>query len=83
VYSLLQGQYRTVFEKTYTCESTNLIQFNLYFSKKTFNITEMKGNLTFLVPLDDTLTVSIMYILKIINIISTCVPTEIYYLVQL
>ncbi|KAF0752510.1 Uncharacterized protein FWK35_00023147, partial [Aphis craccivora] len=53
------GQYRTVFEKTYTCESTNLIQFNLYFSKKTFNITEMKGNLTFLVPLDDTLTLDI------------------------
>lgn len=35
---------------------------NIYFSKKTLNTTEMKGNLTFLIPFDDTLTVSI-YIL--------------------
>ncbi|KAE9528748.1 hypothetical protein AGLY_012323 [Aphis glycines] len=53
------GEYRTVFEKIYSCESTNVFQYNLYFSKKTFNITEMKGNITFLLPLDDTLTLDI------------------------
>lgn len=61
VYSLLQGEYRTVFEKTYTCESTNLFQFKFYYNKKTLKITELKGNITFLLPLDDTLTVSIIY----------------------
>ncbi|XP_027841007.2 uncharacterized protein LOC114122524 [Aphis gossypii] len=57
--NLPMGEYRTVLEKTYTCESTNLFQFNLYFSKKTFNTTEMKGNVTFLLPFDDTLTLDI------------------------
>ncbi|XP_027841005.1 uncharacterized protein LOC114122523 [Aphis gossypii] len=53
------GEYRIVFEKIYSCESTNVFQYNLYFSKKTFNITEMKGNITFLLPFDDTLTLDI------------------------
>ncbi|KAE9528749.1 hypothetical protein AGLY_012324 [Aphis glycines] len=58
-YNAPKGEYRTVFEKIYSCESTNVFQYNLYFSKKTFNITEMKGNITFLLPLDDTLTLDI------------------------
>ncbi|KAF0737123.1 Uncharacterized protein FWK35_00033456 [Aphis craccivora] len=51
------GEYRTVFDKIYHCESTknHSIKLNLYFNKKTPNITEMKGNATYLIPLDDTL----------------------------
>jgi len=62
---LLQGEYRVVTEKIYPCESTrnHLIKFNLYFSKKTSNITELKGNFTYLIPLDDTLIVSSYFIL--------------------
>lgn len=61
VYSLLQGEYHIGYEKIYSCESTNLIQFNIYFSKTTLNKSEMKGNITLLTPLDDTLTVSIYW----------------------
>jgi len=45
----------------YPCESTknHLIKYHLYFSKRTLNITEIKGNITYLIPYDDTLTVSI------------------------
>ncbi|XP_025202160.1 uncharacterized protein LOC112599458 [Melanaphis sacchari] len=48
------GEYRIVFEKVYSCNSTNLFQFNIYTNKKASNITEMKGNLTALSPFDDT-----------------------------
>jgi len=54
---VLQGEYRVVFEKAYPCESTNLFQFNWYLSKKTLSITEMKGNFTFKIPMDDHFTV--------------------------
>ncbi|KAF0770817.1 ML domain-containing protein [Aphis craccivora] len=53
------GEYRIVFDKIYSCESTNLIQMNLYFSKDTLNKSEIKGNITLLLPLDDTLTLDI------------------------
>jgi len=58
---LLQGKYRMVMDKIYRCgsRSNHTIQFNIYSSKKTSNITEMKGNLTFLTPFDDNLTVSL------------------------
>jgi len=58
---LLQGEYRTIFERVYTCKSKNTFQANLYFSKRTSNITEMKGNFTLLKRLDDDYTVSIIY----------------------
>lgn len=60
---LLQGEYRIVFQKLYPCDSTNnhSILFNVYFNKKTLSITEMKGNLTYLIPFDDTLIVSILF----------------------
>lgn len=51
------------FEKIYPCESKNVFQLNFYFSKKTLSLTEIKGNLTFLLPLDDTLIVS-LFLLK-------------------
>ncbi|CAH1731482.1 unnamed protein product [Aphis gossypii] len=50
------GEYRIVFEKFYSCESTNVFQNNLYFSKKSLSETELKGNYTYLLPLDDTYT---------------------------
>ncbi|XP_026819170.1 uncharacterized protein LOC113557823 [Rhopalosiphum maidis] len=50
------GEYRTIYEKIYPCESKRLIQSNIYLSKNTLSLTEVKGNYTFLVPLDDTLT---------------------------
>lgn len=57
---LFQGEYRTVFEKLYPCDSTRNypLQFNNYFNKITSNTTELKGNITALIPFDDTLTVS-------------------------
>jgi len=58
VYLLLQGEYRIVFEKIYSCESTNLFQINIYLNKKTLSITELKGNFTNTIPFDDTFTVS-------------------------
>ncbi|XP_025202193.1 uncharacterized protein LOC112599486 [Melanaphis sacchari] len=48
------GKYHIVFEKMYSCNSTNLFQFNIYTNKKASNITEMKGNITSLSLLDDT-----------------------------
>lgn len=36
----------------------NIFQYYLYFSKTALNKTELKGNYTYLLPLDDTYTVS-------------------------
>ncbi|CAH1731476.1 unnamed protein product [Aphis gossypii] len=36
------GEYRTVFKKIYSYESTNVIQYNFYFSKKTLSVIELK-----------------------------------------
>ncbi|XP_060847478.1 uncharacterized protein LOC132927037 [Rhopalosiphum padi] len=53
--NLSLGEYRTVFDRVYACESTknHLFQYNVYFSKKSSNITELRGNITFLIPFDD------------------------------
>ncbi|XP_003240480.1 uncharacterized protein LOC100576048 [Acyrthosiphon pisum] len=57
------GEYCLVIDKVYRCESrtNHTIQFNVYSSKKTSNITEMKGNITFLIPFDVNLTVDINF----------------------
>lgn len=59
---LLQGEYRVVFEKVYPCTSTknHTIQLNIFISKISSNTREYKGNITFLIPFDDTLTVNIL-----------------------
>jgi hypothetical protein len=54
-----------VVEKLHSCESKRLIQYNVYLSKKTLSVSELKGNITYLVPFDDTLTVSI-YLIQLI-----------------
>ncbi|XP_060848098.1 uncharacterized protein LOC132927563 [Rhopalosiphum padi] len=53
------GEYCLVVEKIYPCESKRLIQYNVYLSKKTLNVSELKGNITYLVPFDDTLTLDL------------------------
>ncbi|XP_003244365.1 uncharacterized protein LOC100575054 [Acyrthosiphon pisum] len=55
------GEYRFVIDKLYPCGSrkNHTIQFNYYSSKKASNITEIKGNITFLIPFDDNLTIDI------------------------
>ncbi|XP_022164558.1 uncharacterized protein LOC111029728 [Myzus persicae] len=52
------GEYRLVIDKVYPCASmkNHPINYNLYLSKKTSSIKELKGNITYLIPLDDTLT---------------------------
>lgn len=49
-----------IFDKLYQCDSIQnpSVKFNVYFNKKTSSMNEMKGNLTYLVPFDDILTVS-------------------------
>ncbi|XP_060871325.1 uncharacterized protein LOC132945569 [Metopolophium dirhodum] len=57
------GEYRIVFDKLYQCDSikNHSVQFNVYFNKKTSSMNEMKGNLTYLVPFDDTLIVDLNF----------------------
>lgn len=60
-----------VFDKLYPCESTNnhSIQFNIYFSKKSLSIIELKGNVTCLIPFDDNIIVSTKYTLNTLRFI--------------
>uniref|UniRef100_A0A2S2P1L1 MD-2-related lipid-recognition domain-containing protein n=1 Tax=Schizaphis graminum TaxID=13262 RepID=A0A2S2P1L1_SCHGA len=53
------GEYRTVIEKMYSCQSTNSIQFHVYLNKRTSNITEIKGNLSVMMPFDDSFTLDV------------------------
>ncbi|XP_060875947.1 uncharacterized protein LOC132949198 [Metopolophium dirhodum] len=50
------GEYKILFTAIYPCESTrdHILGWNLYFSKKSQNTTEIKGNLTFLEAFDDS-----------------------------
>lgn len=56
-----------IFDTLYPCESTinHEYAFNVYLSKKSKNITEAVGNMTFKIPLDNTRSVSILYIIHI------------------
>ncbi|XP_050057022.1 uncharacterized protein LOC114131125 [Aphis gossypii] len=59
--NLPMGEYRTVFEKIHLCESikNQSLLANFYFDKKTSSETVLRGNLTFLIPFDDTLTIDL------------------------
>lgn len=63
---LLQGKYRIIFEKIHLCESikNQSLLVNVYFDKKTPNETILRRNFTALIPLDDTLTVSRLRLIK-------------------
>jgi hypothetical protein len=57
-----------VLERVYSCQSLNALQVNLYFSKRTSNITDVKGNFSVLMPFDDSFIVS-KYLIIIVTII--------------
>ncbi|KAF0753195.1 Uncharacterized protein FWK35_00028971 [Aphis craccivora] len=61
---MCNGEYRVLFVAIYPCESTkdHTFAWNLYFNKKSLNITEIKGNLTFKEAFDDSAKVSRYYI---------------------
>lgn len=63
---LFQGEYRIIFEKVHLCESikNQSILANVYFDKKTPSENVLRGNLTLLIPFDDTLTVSTLRLVK-------------------
>ncbi|XP_029346445.1 uncharacterized protein LOC100568985 [Acyrthosiphon pisum] len=56
-----EGEYRLVIDKVYPCGSrtNHTIRLNIFSSKKTLNITEIKGNITLLKPYDDDLTLDL------------------------
>jgi len=54
----LQGEFQTDFKAILTCNSTEDIMFNYYLYKIAENITELRGNISNKIPLDDSLTVS-------------------------
>ncbi|XP_060866577.1 uncharacterized protein LOC132942303 [Metopolophium dirhodum] len=54
------GEYHLNIEKVYRCESSNYtFQFNFFLRKKTANTTELKGNVTFFKPFDDTIKLDV------------------------
>jgi len=55
-----------VLSKIYQCGSKNdlPLKFNIYYSKKTPSVTEMKGNISNSIKLDDNLSVSTYMIIK-------------------
>lgn len=59
LYGLFQGVYKAVYRAIIQCNKPHSyeLQFNSYLSKKTAVITEMKGNVTANIPLDDSLDV--------------------------
>ncbi|XP_060843931.1 uncharacterized protein LOC132923935 [Rhopalosiphum padi] len=59
MHNLPLGEYRTVFERLYSCPSTNLIQWNAYLSKRTSNVTDVIGNITLLTPFNDSLILDV------------------------
>ncbi|XP_050429610.1 uncharacterized protein LOC126838880 isoform X2 [Adelges cooleyi] len=55
------GEYKIRFKAVFPCEPTthHKLQYNLYFSRKSISVLELKGNMTYLVPFDDTVKVKI------------------------
>ncbi|XP_050536516.1 uncharacterized protein LOC126902884 [Daktulosphaira vitifoliae] len=56
--------------KTYSpCQSTenHLLKFNVYLSRKSANITEIRGNDTFLIPLDNSVCIQVNFAVKGVN----------------
>lgn len=57
---IFQGKFTIIIDTICPCESTknHKIKFNIYLNKKSYNVTEVKGNITMSIPIDDTLCVS-------------------------
>lgn len=70
---LLQGEYCMVYNQIYQRASIKkIIQFNLMFiliKMYLLRITELKENITFLIPFDNTFTVSKYKMINLYNII--------------
>ncbi|KAL5232687.1 hypothetical protein ACI65C_000097 [Semiaphis heraclei] len=58
------GEYRIKFLGILRCSSNNKIQFNYYLSKTSTNTTEFKGNITYLEPFDDSLSIELNLAVK-------------------
>lgn len=71
LFDLFQGQFKVVYKAITRChvKASNDIQLNLYLSKKSANTTEIRGNLTLIMPLDDSWTVSSLNINKLTKIL--------------
>ncbi|KAF0757892.1 Uncharacterized protein FWK35_00026536, partial [Aphis craccivora] len=57
-------KYKVIITAIYQCseEPNNLpLKFNTYSSKKSFNITEVRGNFTFEIPFDDSLIFNVNF----------------------
>uniref|UniRef100_A0A2S2QTX6 MD-2-related lipid-recognition domain-containing protein n=1 Tax=Sipha flava TaxID=143950 RepID=A0A2S2QTX6_9HEMI len=61
--NLPAGEYRIVYDAVYNCKysKNNLVEVNLYFSKKSNNMTEVKGNFTLHIPVDDDLNLEVNF----------------------
>ncbi|XP_060852637.1 uncharacterized protein LOC132930665 [Rhopalosiphum padi] len=57
------GEYRIIVTAMYQCGETKDLPFkvNLYLSKKSSNITEIRGNLTLEIPFDDSLVLDVNF----------------------
>ncbi|XP_022170333.1 uncharacterized protein LOC111033740 [Myzus persicae] len=62
------GEYRTNFKSLYNCNAvSDKIQFNYYLNKKSDNSTEIKGNMTLVKPIDDSLFIDVNIAVKEAN----------------
>ncbi|XP_050528736.1 uncharacterized protein LOC126898574 isoform X2 [Daktulosphaira vitifoliae] len=64
--NLPAGEFKLKYHYITSCDSPekNLIQYNLFFSKRSPTITDLKGNLTFFVPFDNTVTFTTNFAVK-------------------
>lgn len=66
---MFQGEFKIIFKTLLPCEtSANTdfnIQYNFFIDKSSGNLTILYGNVTYRIPFDDSLTVSINHLNKI------------------
>ncbi|XP_050528744.1 uncharacterized protein LOC126898576 isoform X2 [Daktulosphaira vitifoliae] len=62
----VQGEFRVIFKGFCFCKLTNHdpIDYNLYLSKKSSKVTEIKGNITFSVPFDKSINMETVFAVK-------------------
>ncbi|XP_050528733.1 uncharacterized protein LOC126898574 isoform X1 [Daktulosphaira vitifoliae] len=62
----IMGEFKMKYNSIYSCGSSekNLLQWNVFFSKRTPTITDLKGNLTYLVPFDNSIMFTINFAVK-------------------
>lgn len=66
--NFLQGEFKLIFKGVLRCvPPPDKIKLNFYLNKNSINSSEVKGNITLLVPFDDSLSVS--HFVEFLNII--------------